>query len=151
MHLQHNKQYSAIYLLTLLLLLSLVTAACNASWLQVNNPLPTLTVEPGWRVVMQTSGDTTNQSQGKSQNFSLNHVSAHTILRLSIACVGNGSATAKTKVPSIAVAMATSMGTPQTVTTDLVVDTPQTQLTINVRISGSVKWELLVQKIARAT
>jgi hypothetical protein len=70
-------------------LFSLVLTACNAPWAQASKPqpLPTQTAEPGWKIVFQTHGDAMNQSEGKSQNFSLGQVPTSAYyLRLSITC-----------------------------------------------------------------
>lgn len=149
MHLQQGKRQTTIYLLTVLLLFSLVLTACNAPWAQASKPqpLPTQTAEPGWKIVFQTHGDATNQSEGKSQNFSLGQVPTSAYyLRLSITCTGQGSARAQIEVPSLAGTETDCGDTPQTAIIDSPAIAPQAQLTVNLTISGSVKWEALVEE-----
>lgn len=147
MYVQQRRWWTTGCLLALCLLSSLVSTACSTLWVQTTNPLPTLTVEPGWEIVVQRSGETTNQRQGNNQTFSLNQVSAQTYIRLVIACNGQGgSATLQTDAPFRALATATCAGTPQTVSTDLFVETSQEHLPVHLTVRGSVQWNVLIEK-----
>src|SRR5256885_2079918 len=136
MHWQQRK-YSAT--MVLLLLFSLSLTACNTPLVGTNNPLPTLTVEPGWETVLQTHGDTANQSEKKNQSFPLYHILPKTYLRLSVTCAGDGSVSIQVKAPTIAIATATCANTSQTSRTDVFIDSPQDPITLNLTVSGSVQ------------
>lgn len=149
LHLRQGKRQTTVSLLMALLLLSLLLAACNGSWMQVSKPqsLPTLTVEPGWKIVLQTQGNTTNQSDNKSQSFSLGRFPAGVYLLSSLSCTGQGLAGFQIKAPSyLDEANLTCMDIPQTSSGISQVDISQEQLTANLTIHGSVEWEVLIEE-----
>ena len=146
MHLRQGKRETTILLLTALFLLSFLLAACNLPWASAPQLLPTLTAEPGWKIVLQTHGETTDQREEKVQTFSLGQFSAGAYLRLSIACAGQGSMSVQTKTPYIALSTLTCTDIPRTATVDSPVDTSQPQLTVHLTIHGLVQWGLLIRE-----
>jgi len=112
-------------------------------------PLQPLKADPGWKVVFQTHGDTTDQSDRKSQSISLGQVPANGSLGLSITCTGQGAANVQIEIPSLASTSTACTDTPHT--TGIVsgiesYNTSHTQISVNITISGSVKWEAMVEE-----
>lgn len=146
---QHCTQSMLPFFLAILLLLSLLLASCSLLGVHIGNsqPLPTLKVEPDWKMVFQTHGGTTSPQKSNNQIFSLGQFPAGSYLRFSIACIGQGSASLQTQPPYLVVATATCTDTPQTVTSDLPIGASDTSsLTVHLSFQGSIEWEVLVEE-----
>jgi hypothetical protein len=101
-------QQTGVFLLTALLLLSLLVAACgiprgssgqtpphpSATPTATVPPPPTITADAGWKIVFQTVKDATNLHSGQSQVFKFDQIPPSTSFIGYGTCTGNGSAKA---------------------------------------------------------